>query len=67
MIDFKNFIIYFDNEISKKAAGLFADEISSRTGAIPAFCSEKENSNFHDFHLLTLCSQNYENYFHFAF
>lgn len=46
MIDFKNFIIYFDNEISKKAAGLFADEISSRTGAIPAFCSEKENSNF---------------------
>ncbi len=46
MIDFKCFNLYFDTDAAEKSAALFCDEILARTGVKPAFCNEKENSNF---------------------
>ncbi len=46
MIDYREFKIFSETPPSKKAAGLFAEEILSRTGTPPLPCAEKENANF---------------------
>ena len=46
MIDFKEFIIFCDNEHSQKAAELFSEEIKIRTGNTSVICNKKEKANF---------------------